>query len=275
MSPAHLVAPADWHTVDVLSDMHLCSHDPQTFAVWADYMGKTPAQAVLLLGDWFELWVGDDTLTGPPEHSAFAQAVAKVMQSAAKRLSTFVMHGNRDFLIGEAMLSKCGASFLSDPTILAFGDSPQSQVLLSHGDALCTTDLGYMAFRSQVRNPVWQADFLAKPLADRLKIGQALREQSAHAQAVRDAWVDVDAAQSLAWMSAANAGVFVHGHTHEGKTHALGAGQRWVTLDWHASASARGGERAQVLRITRACAKDAQQGHASDELNIERINVLS
>ncbi|MBW8893117.1 MAG: UDP-2,3-diacylglucosamine diphosphatase [Burkholderiales bacterium] len=139
-----LTAPAHWQQVDLLSDLHLGPETPGTLARLQRHLAETPAQAVLLLGDIFEVWVGDDARTLPFEAGCVA-----MLREASQRLDLFFMHGNRDFLVGADMLAACGMTALPDPTLLAaFGQ----RWLLVHGDAQCLDDTAYQAFRSQVRS---------------------------------------------------------------------------------------------------------------------------
>ena len=148
-----LTAPAQWQQVDLLSDLHLGPDTPATIARLAQHLAETPAQAVLLLGDIFEVWVGDDA-----RHEPFEASVVRLLRDASQRLDLFFMHGNRDFLVGTELLTDAGMTALPDPTVLdAFGQ----RWLLAHGDAQCLGDSAYQAFRRQVRSPEWQAQVLA------------------------------------------------------------------------------------------------------------------
>jgi UDP-2,3-diacylglucosamine hydrolase len=241
--PAHseLNAPDHWQAVDFISDLHLCQTMPRTFAAWSAHMRHTPADAVFILGDLFELWVGDDSRTRPFEHSCL-----EVIADAAKRLQVAFMVGNRDFLVGAAMLRDAGLLGLADPTVFsAWG----RRILLSHGDALCLDDHSYQAFRSEVRAAAWQASFLARPLAERMQLAAQLRSVSATRQRYDgDTRVDVDAAEALRWMRAMGAADLVHGHTHRPGSNPLASGfERHVLSDWDLD----GGQRAEVLRLSR------------------------
>ncbi len=245
MSP--LQAPASWRTVDLISDLHLQASEPSTFGVWQRYMDQTPADAVLILGDLFEVWVGDDAVAESP----FLQSCATVLHSAGQRLYLGLMHGNRDFLIGESFVQDCHAHLLADPTALFFGASTW---LLSHGDALCLADLDYQAFRSQVRSPQWRSDFLNQSLSERQAVARGIRNQS-EARKRRGAaqvYADADTTMCHNWLTQANAQTLIHGHTHQPADHLLAShatGQplaRWVLSDWDADARPA---RAQVLRL--------------------------
>ena len=242
---AALQAPATWATVDFISDLHLRAEEPATFDAWAHYLHSTPANAVFLLGDVFEVWVGDDVLSDPTKQDErFEARCAREMAAAAQRLSLFFMHGNRDFLVGQALMTSCGATLLADPTVLDFGGQ---RWLLSHGDALCLDDTEYLQFRQQVQQPAWREAFLAKPLAEREAIARSLRTQSEARKHSGATYADVDNAAARQWLQAAGAHTLIHGHTHRPATHDLGQGlQRVVLSDWDAAATP---PRAEVLRL--------------------------
>ena len=169
-----LQAAADWHSVDIISDLHLQASEASTFDVWQRYMASTPADAVLILGDLFEVWVGDDVLD-TDAHADFETHCQRLLAAVSTRMALYVMRGNRDFLLGDRFARACHLTLLNDPTVLAFD---QQRWLLSHGDALCLQDTDYQQFRLEVRSPQWQAQFLARPLAQRLELARALRTQS-------------------------------------------------------------------------------------------------
>ena len=240
---AELQAPPAWRTVDFISDLHLNADEPATVAAWRHYLKHTSADALFILGDLFEVWVGDDVIDVGP--GSFEHACALALREAASRLALFFMHGNRDFLVGQALMDFCHARLLDDPTVLGFAGQ---RWLLSHGDALCLDDTDYMQFRKLVRSSAWQNDFLAKPLAERQAIARGLRQQSeARKQIVAD-YADVDAVATRQWLAAADASVMIHGHTHKPALHALGDGYSRVVLsDWDLSAQP---PRADVLRLS-------------------------
>jgi UDP-2,3-diacylglucosamine hydrolase len=236
-----LTAPAAWHTVDLISDLHLQASETATFEAWRSYMASTPADAVLILGDLFEVWVGDDAAAQDP----FLQSCAEVLRQATQRMSVAFMPGNRDFLVGPDFLKGCGVQPLTDPTLLALG--PQ-RILLSHGDALCLDDKPYQAFRLQARNPEWQRAFLAKPLAERQAFARSLRELSESQKHQGMTFADADLEMSLFWLAQAQADRLVHGHTHRPADHALGTSTRHVLSDWSLDHTPM---RAQVFRLQR------------------------
>ena len=237
-----LQVPARWQTVDLISDLHLQANEAATFAAWRDYMARTQADAVLILGDLFEVWVGDDAVAADP----FLQQCGQVLTQAAQQRSVYFMPGNRDFLVGPAFLSSCGVQALADPTVLVWGER---RTVLTHGDALCLEDEAYQRFRLQARDAAWQAAFLARPLSERQAMAQSMREQSkAHNQNVAY-FADADTTMTLAWLQATHSDHMVHGHTHQPADHALvppEAALRQVLSDW---AFDHGAPRAEVLRL--------------------------
>ena len=239
-----LAAPTGWRAIDFISDLHLCAALPRTVrGLGRATCARHAADAVFILGDLFEVWVGDDARALP-----FERHCVDVMADAASRRTLAFMVGNRDFLLGAQMLRDCGAMALPDPTVLtAWGQ----RVLLTHGDALCLDDTDYQAFRREVRSSRWQADFLARPLAERLAIAAEIRRQSQSRQSF-DGRVDadVDAGTAVAWMHAMGTAEMVHGHTHRPASHDLAPGfKRHVLSDWDLDETAR--PRAEVLRLTR------------------------
>ena len=240
-----LSAPADWQRIDFLSDLHLSADTPATLAALQAHLDETRADAVFLLGDIFEVWVGDDVRFEP-----FEAACVEMLRAAGERRPLYFMAGNRDFLLGPDMLADCGIRGLSDPTVLiAFGQ----RWLLSHGDALCLEDKPYQAFRTQVRNPVWQADFLARPLAERQAMARQMRVASQANQSRQELWADLDTPACIAWLQAAACTDLIHGHTHRPGQHSLANGQahglrRHVLSDWDFEATPPRGD---VLRLRR------------------------
>ena len=237
-----LDADPAWRQIDLLSDVHLHADMPRTFEAWRDHLLNTSADAVLMLGDLFEVWVGDDARAG-----AFEASCIDVLRETARHRTLAFLPGNRDFLVGEALLGEAGVRPLTDPTLLrAFGQC----WLLTHGDALCLTDTAYQAFRAQVRTLAWQRAFLAQPLSERQHQARLMRDASTAHQAGMgpDHWSDVDDAAAARWLTEAGSTVMVHGHTHRPATHGLpGGGVRHVLGDWDLD---HGTPRAQALRLT-------------------------
>lgn len=250
-----LDAPARWRVLDFISDLHLRASDGATFEAWKRYLADTPADALFILGDLFEVWVGDDAADGP----GFEHDCARILSTAGQRLAIHFMPGNRDFLLGDRFLRASGMKGMGDPTVLVFGGQ---RWLLSHGDALCLDDVPYQQFRRVVRDPAWQRDVLARSLDDRRALARHIREQGTRS-AGNDSqdYADVDPDAARQWLQAARAITLIHGHTHRPGQHDLEpvswngqpgaeepAGLRRIVLsDWDVGARPA---RAQVLRLT-------------------------
>jgi UDP-2,3-diacylglucosamine hydrolase len=239
-----LKAPSHWQRIDFISDLHLDASRPKTFDAFAHYLDHTPADAVFILGDLFELWVGDDMAQLP-----FESAAQRVLSRAGHRLWLGLMVGNRDFLLGPRFLQSCQAHGLSDPFALtAFGRTHT----LSHGDAWCLEDVDYLKFRDMVRQETWQAAFLQRPLAERLAVAKGIRTESeARKQApgaAMSAWADVATEPAAQAMQAMGAQSLIHGHTHmpASEAFALPGASRHVLSDWELDHAP---SRAEVLRL--------------------------
>ena len=254
---AVMQAPAPWRCIDFISDLHLHSGDDDTFSAWQQFMQGTRADAVFILGDLFDLWVGDDVINDPGPQAATAEPAqapgfesrcAGVLAAAARRLAIYFLPGNRDFLLGPEFARASGMTMLGDPCALDFAGQ---RWLLSHGDALCLQDTDYMRFRAQVRDAKWQRDFLRQPLTQRQSVARALREQSeahrSHELTGGMVMADLDPGATCDWLRAADATTLIHGHTHKPAEHGLANGLRRIVLsDWDASAIP---VRAEVLRL--------------------------
>ncbi len=237
-----VAAPPSWSAVDFISDLHLQSGDRATAQVFFDYLKNTTASALFILGDWLEVWVGDDAL----QAGGFEQQCAEATREAARRFPIYFLHGNRDFLLGDLAEQACGFTVLQDPSVLEFAGR---RWLLSHGDALCKDDVDYMAFRAMVRAKPWQSDFLAKPLAQRQALATHMRLQSEALKRGGSTYADVDTAAAIQWLQQADSKTLIHGHTHAPAEHALGENglRRIVLSDWDLAATP---PRAQVLRLS-------------------------
>ena len=252
------LAPAGWQAIDFISDLHLSAALTRTFEAWSDYLQRTPADAVLILGDLFEFWPGSDAVQLP-----FEAHCAEVLRDAARRRPVGVMVGNRDFLLAGELLQGLGLQALPDPTLLHAGPH---RLLLTHGDALCLDDRPYQQFRAWTRSPATQREFLARPLAERVQLGAQVRhasEAGRQNKAPAEAWGDLDAAACVACLQAAGATTMVHGHTHRPGHSVLAPGfDRQVLSDWDLDDTPA---RAEVLRLRhdglhRLALKDALAG---------------
>lgn len=240
---AEVHAPPRWRSIDFISDLHLAADTPHTFEAWAGYLLGTPADAVFILGDLFEVWVGDDA-----RFEGFEARCTEVLTQAAQHRALHFMVGNRDFLLGEEMLRACGITALADPCVLSAFDQ---RWLLSHGDELCVDDTEYQKFRAMVRRPEWQANFLSQPLEARQHFAREARTQSEARKKDLPSpadWADIDPTMAIEWLRRSNSTTLIHGHTHRPATEPLGSGcMRHVLSDWDLEHPPH---RAEVLRLT-------------------------
>jgi UDP-2,3-diacylglucosamine hydrolase len=216
-----------------ISDLHLSAERPEANERFFGFMeGKARGAAALyVLGDLFEVWVGDDELK-----EKFNGAVAGSFAALAKSgTPLFFMHGNRDFLIGRRFCHATGATLLDDPTVVGIDGEP---TLLMHGDTLCTDDLEYQAWRRKTRNRLLQAVFLATPLGMRRRISAKVREKSKESVAGKPAEI-MDVNDGAVREAFRRHGVtrMIHGHTHRAAKHELEVDgrrrERWVLPDWY------------------------------------------
>lgn len=216
-----------------ISDLHLSADRPESASAFSEFLSSTAphAEALYILGDLFEYWAGDDDLDDPFNR----QVVSALANLHAGGTALYLMHGNRDFLMGEILAGACGARLLPDPSLVRIHGTP---TLLMHGDILCTDDTDYMAFRAQVRTPEWQANFLAQPLARRKAQIERLRAQSKQAQSRKAAEImDVNAGSVINTLRNYGYPRLIHGHTHRPARHEHVVDQhrceRWVLPDWY------------------------------------------
>lgn len=225
-------------TTWVISDLHLCAQRPavtQAFLHWLE-TEVSRAETLYILGDFFEVWVGDDVLDDTQHGAEFQSVVQALRKLSDSRVRLYFMHGNRDFLIGERFAQTCGLQLLLDPTLIQMADK---RILLSHGDALCTDDIAYQQFRSQVRNPEWQQNFLSQPLTARIDFAEQARSQSKQNKSMQTMDImDVNPGAVAELIRRYDyPEILLHGHTHRPAVHTLDidahACQRWVLGDWH------------------------------------------
>jgi UDP-2,3-diacylglucosamine hydrolase len=221
-----------------ISDLHLQESHPRTAEAFFRFLAERAAHArqLYLLGDIFEYWAGDDDL-GTPFHQRVVTALRTLADAG---VAIFWIAGNRDFLVGAGFARAAGLSLLAEPHLLTAGGT---RIALVHGDAECTADTRYMAFRAQVRDPGWQQQFLALPLAQRKQIIAGLREGSREAHTTKSYEImDVTPEAIGALFESTGADVIIHGHTHRPNLHHSAARRRYVLPDWELDTEpARGG----------------------------------
>jgi UDP-2,3-diacylglucosamine hydrolase len=218
--------------IHLIADLHLSEDTPDlnrlfrhTLALW---QGRI--DALYIVGDLFEYWVGDD------DDSPFLRETLAALHAFADKTPLFVMHGNRDFLLGDGFARASGAILIDDPHPLAVG---QARYLLSHGDALCTDDKAYQQFRAQSRHPAWRQAMLARPLSERHQIARMARIESeaSKRQTGLTALSDVTDQAVLELLDRHDWPLLIHGHTHRPACHVIEKDgretQRWVIADWH------------------------------------------
>lgn len=214
-----------------ISDLHLEESRPDITEAFLGFLDGTASgvDQLYILGDFFEAWIGDDERT--PLQEQIAAALRKLRDSGT---DIFLMHGNRDFLIGEDFCKRAGATLLDDPTVIDLHGTP---TLLMHGDSLCTADVEYQKFRANMRNPQWQQMILQRPLEDRQQMARQLREISmAKNQGKEEFIMDVTPEEVIKDMEAHGVQHMIHGHTHRPAVHELIANglpaKRIVLGDW-------------------------------------------
>ena len=230
-----------------ISDLHLDAERPEITRLFGDFIDgeARTADALYILGDLFEAWVGDDD---PSETGQFVADKLRGLRDAG--VPVFFIRGNRDFLLHDDYARRAGITILPDPAVVVLYGKP---TLLMHGDLLCTDDVAYQAFRAQTRNPEWQRQFLSQPLAARLAFAQQARAASrAHqsglqSQGKMETITDVAPATVEATLARYGIDTLIHGHTHRPAVHKHVAGTRIVLGDWY--------EQGSVLRVDADSAK--------------------
>ena len=215
-----------------ISDLHLEADRPEIGEQFLDFLDGEAAEAdaLYILGDFFEYWVGDDD---PDEYYASIKRSLRAFTDSG--VPVYFMHGNRDFMIGEAFAAETGVTLLPDPCPLElYGKS----VLLSHGDALCTDDVEYQQVRAMTRNPEWQATMLAKPVEERIAIAQQARSQSQERnKTLSESIMDVNSDAVKQTIAEHGVEILLHGHTHRPAIHGIEVNdriaKRVVLGDWY------------------------------------------
>ena len=224
-----------------ISDLHLDADRPDVIDLFGAFLDGQArgADALYILGDLFEAWVGDDD----PSHAG-AFVAGKLRALSASGVPVYFIRGNRDFLLGEAYARRAGMRILPDPAVVVLHGEP---TLILHGDLLCTDDTPYQQFRAQTRDPRWQAQFLAQPLQARLAFAAQARaaSQARHgelvAQGMAETIGDVAGDTVRAWFARHGLRRMIHGHTHRPAIHVAGDATRIVLGDWY--------EQGSVLRV--------------------------
>lgn len=196
-------------TVYFVSDLHLKPERPDLTRAFSRLLDTTfqDASELYLLGDIFEAWIGDDTPT-PTLEPTFNS----LKQLSDQGCKIFFQHGNRDFLVGEAFAKSINASLLPEELTV---DLPVGKAVISHGDQLCLDDIEYMQFRTMVRNPQWQQDFLSKSLEERLAIARQIRDASKERTAEKAEYItDVNQQAVTDLFIHSGVDLMIHGHTH-------------------------------------------------------------
>ena len=219
-----------------ISDLHLEANRPEIGEQFLDFLDEeaADAEALYILGDFFEYWVGDDD---PDEYYASIKRSLRAFTDSG--VPTYFMHGNRDFMIGETFAAEAGITLLSDPHPLQlYGE----HVLLSHGDALCTDDVEYQQVRAMTRNPDWQAMMLSKSIEERIAFAAQAREQSlARSESMTEEIADVSQDAVHQTIRESGADILLHGHTHRPAVHPFHVDERPVHRivlgDWYEQGS--------------------------------------
>ena len=210
----------------LISDLHLAPDRPRVSNALQDFLtANRDCDALYILGDLFEVWVGDD------DDDALATDIASALRDFSNGGSAlFLMHGNRDFLLGPAFCADVGATLLDDPTTVLLHGTP---TLLMHGDSLCTGDIEYQRFRQQARDPAWQAQLLDRSLEERRAFAMQLRTISKESNSNKAEDI-MDVTPEEVERELAEHGVtrLIHGHTHRPGVHRQANGERWVLGDW-------------------------------------------
>lgn len=221
-----------------VSDLHLSPRRPETAALFLDFLAGPAREtsALFILGDLFDYWPGDDGLNEP-----FSRHICDALaDTVAAGVDGFFLPGNRDFLAGPAFAAATGLRFLDDTTVCDVAGEP---TLLLHGDTLCTDDKAYQDFRATVRADAWRREFLSRPLDERRRDIEALRERSESEKQAK-AYELMDASPDAVSEAFRHSGVarMIHGHTHRQARHDLVVDgrecQRWVLGQWEESGNA-------------------------------------
>ena len=228
-----------------ISDLHLSAERPAIGGLFLQFLSEQApkAKALYILGDLFEAWLGDDLI--PPEVQPILDALKGVSDNGTP---VYIMHGNRDFLLGREFAMRCGATLIDDPYILNLYGTP---TLLMHGDLLCTDDLPYQEMRRMLRDPAWIKEFLGKTAEERIAFARSLRERSKQETGAKAGEImDVNAATVADYAERYGISRIIHGHTHRPAIHRDGAIERCVLGDWYAQGSVLSCDRSGCTLLT-------------------------
>jgi len=212
-----------------ISDLHLSEETPQIEAALGRLLSEASLpDSLVILGDFFEAWVGDD------DDSPLADRLRELLYSTSRRdCEVLISRGNRDFMLGQRFADDVGASLLNDETALEVAGKP---AVLLHGDTLCTDDIEYQQFRSMVHDPAWQDEMMAKGLEERRELARQLRALSIDAASNKpEDIMDVNPGAVDALMAQSQVKLLIHGHTHRPARHVVPEGERIVLGDWSES----------------------------------------
>lgn len=219
-----------------IADIHLGNEHPEISQRFVEFLQQqaVAAEALYILGDLFEVWIGDDAVQ--PEHQPAIDALKALTDSGTP---VYVMHGNRDFLLAREFEQMTGCRLISDPLLIDLYGSP---TLLMHGDSLCTDDTEYMQMRGQLRSPAWQQQFLGASIEQRLQIARQYRDESRNRSQNKTLEImDVNANAVITTMREQSVTQLIHGHTHRPAVHELEidghAAKRIVLGDWYSQNS--------------------------------------
>ena len=211
----------------LISDLHLQEKRPELTKAFKKFLISHAANvdSLYILGDLFEAWIGDDF-----ENDFILEVKSELKKYSSLGKKIYLMHGNRDFLLGEKFCEEIGGFLLDDPTTIKINNF---EITLMHGDSLCTDDLDYQSFRTVVRDEKWQIDFLEKEISERIELAQNLREVSKIENKDKDHQImDVNIMAVNEIFQRFKNNILIHGHTHRPKIHEEKYGTRYVLGDW-------------------------------------------
>ncbi len=215
-----------------ISDLHLSSAQPELLHLASDFIRQNGGkyQSIYLLGDIFNTWLGDDIV--PKEFELFVNSLWELSQQGK---NLYLMVGNRDFMMGKRFAEQCGATLVTDPSVIQLD---QHKALIMHGDTLCTDDKSYQRFRFWSRNRLLQWLFLRLPITFRQNISDKIKQKSRQQKQYKSAMImDVNQAEVEKIMLKYGCDILIHGHTHRPNIHKQHNGHRIVLGDWHDSVS--------------------------------------